>query len=234
MWARLRRAHLFLSLPQIVQSAVEKQILLSTAYLPPISWFAAALTGKTILIEAHETYFKQSYRNRCIISGPNGVQALTAPISKPNGNRSLVSEVTLSFDQNWKKNHWRTIETAYNTSPFFLYYRDRIEKVLLNNHKTLFALNHELLELALSILTLSVHITSTNQYIKDASDYIDLRNIIHPKIIHLSVQNFPEYPQVFNDRHPFAPDLSIIDLIFNEGPASISYLRKIAEIRYAT
>jgi hypothetical protein len=201
-----------------------KPLLLSTAYFPPVSWFVFLNHHSRIMIESQETYPKQTYRNRCRILGPNGLQILSVPVSKPNGNSSKTTQVLVSSDDHWKRIHWRAIKTAYNASPFFLYYRDRIEKELFSPHYKLFDLNISLIRLLLDFLDIQVNIEFTDVFNKDAVNCTDLRTQIHPKKKLLVSRSLPRYTQVFGERYGFVPDLGIIDLLFNEGPASKDYL----------
>ncbi|MBE0662630.1 MAG: WbqC family protein [Bacteroidales bacterium] len=204
-------------------------VLLSTAYFPPISWFAAILKNDKVILEACETYSRQTYRNRCQILGPNGLQSLSVPITKPYGNRTQTSEVQIVTPSAWNRLHWRAIVTTYNASPFFLYYRDKIELVLFEPQNSLFALNLSLIELLLELLEIEKPVSLSIDFEKDPKDLIDLRNSIHPKKAFLSMDLFPPYTQVFSTKFPFIPDLSIIDLLFNEGPASKDYLLNLSQ-----
>jgi hypothetical protein len=203
-------------------------ILLSTAYFPPVSWFASLLKSSNACIEVHETYSKQTYRNRCHIFSPNGLQALTVPVAKPFGNRSKTTEVVLAQETAWRRLHWKAIETAYNTSPFFLFYCDQTAKILFEEQTHLYGLNHSLLLLMLDFLDMKPEVSFSTGFDKEPADFTDLRNIIHPKKQFLPNNSFPVYTQVFSTKHPFIPDLSILDLLFNEGPASKDYLREVA------
>lgn len=215
---------------KVVLWVMEKQVLLSTAYLPPISWFAALLKSETVFLEVHETYPKQTFRNRCNILGPNGKQTLSVPVSKPSGNNSKIWEVEITDHNNWKRLHWRAMLTAYNASPFFLYYRDRIEAALFRNHIHLWSLNLQLIGLIIGMLALKVHLIPTSGFVKVPRNAYDLRNIIHPKNEFVALQSFVSYPQVFSAKYPFIPDLSIVDLLFNEGPAARDYVQDIASL----
>ena len=208
---------------------MSKSILLSTAYFPPISWVATLLRSGLAHIEAQETYAKQSYRNRCYIYGPNGMQSLIVPVSKPSGNKSKTGDVLIAPEIKWKKLHWRAIETAYNTSPFFLFYRDQIDEVLFASHFHLITFNHDIIKLLVELLGIRVSMVTTSVFEKEPDELYDLRNRIHPKKTFLHNTSFPAYTQVFSSKYGFIPDLSIIDLLFNEGPASIDYLNKITE-----
>lgn len=201
--------------------------ILTTAYFPPVVWFAAVLAGNEILIESCETYSKQSYRNRCVILGPNSTQSLVVPVIKPSGNKSQSSAILIS-DGNWRTNHWRSIVTAYNKSPFFLYYRDQIENELFKPYERLFELNFALINLLVKYTGINTQISFTASFVKDYGNNCDLRNAIHPKKIFFDPVSFPPYTQVFPDKDGFIPNLSIIDLLFNQGPASISFLKPVA------
>ncbi len=200
------------------------KILLSTSYFPPIEYMAKIIEADEVIIEAHENFQKQSYRNRCYIAGPNGKQMLNIPIVKPQGNHTTIQEVLLSTPFNWKEQHWNSIETAYNSSPFLLYYEDEIKEVFFDNHKTLWDFNWALLNLSKELLQIETLFTPSDKYISKPESSIDLRNKIHPKKPSTLVQE--PYIQVFSSKYDFIPNLSLLDLLFNLGPESGIYLRK--------
>lgn len=204
-------------------------VLLSTAYLPPIYYVSGCLHPEKILIEAHETYAKQTCRNHCNIYGPNGKQALSIPVNKVHGNHTLVKDIRISYLLPWQKIHWRSIETAYNKSPFFLYYRDYFETFYDNKFDFLLDLNFKLLEVIFLILRIDKEIGITGYFEKHPGETGDYRNILVSKNYPLPVL-LPEYIQVFGTRHGFLPNLSIIDLIFNLGPGAIEYLKSFPSI----
>ena len=197
-------------------------ILLPTAYLPSINYIEECLRSETILLEAFETYTKQTYRNHCIIAGPNGKQRLTVPVNKINGNHTLTKDIRISYDQDWHKMHWRSIETAYNNSPFFLYYRDYYEPYYLKKYDFLIDLNLHLLETVFIILRVKRELEFTDEYQKDPSPVKRLRNEWIQKKSEM-VHPFQKYTQVFESKIGFIPNLSIIDLIFNLGPEAVQY-----------
>ena len=197
--------------------------ILTTAYFPPISYFAAIAQADNVLIEANEHYQKKSYRSRCYIAGPHGKQMLNIPIDRQDGNQTMISDAKLLYIENWQKQHWNSLITAYNSSPFLLYYQDEIESVFFKKYDTLWELNKELLALILELLQINIPITYTKEYIKSPSEINDYRGIINPR----NIYDNEVYIQVFGDKHGFISDLSILDLLFNLGPDASYYLSKI-------
>ncbi len=198
-------------------------VLLPTAYFPPISYMALLFRGEAVFIEAEETFPKQTYRNRCVISTVNGKLDLVVPVTRSFGNHTTTSQVEISFAEPWNKRHWRAIVTAYSSSPFFLYYCDELKPLFKKIDGKLLQHNNRILETLLQIIgfTVDIHLTST--YMREPDDISDLRALIHPKKPAL-IHEFPNYQQVFKHKQGFIPDLSILDLIFNLGPESKEYL----------
>lgn len=208
---------------------MQTDTLLSTAYFPPLSYMAAVANSQSIWIEAYETYPKQTWRNRCTIATANGLQNLIVPVIKINGNQTLTHEIRISYSENWQQLHWRALEAAYNKSPYFEYYKDRLEVILKAEHIRLIDLNMFILKEILSILKINIPVQTTTSFNKSESKLIDLREVFSPKH-QLELNLFPTYYQVFNDRHGFQPNLSILDLLFCEGPATLSYLKNMKGI----
>jgi len=204
-------------------------VLLSTAYLPPVSWMAAAIQSFYTGIEIHETYPKQTFRNRCNIATSTGILSLTVPVNRINGNHTKTIDICIDNSTNWQHLHWNSILTAYNKSPYFLYYRNLFEPIYHKHHKRLVDLNQELLVLITSSLKKgSIEFSFTTQYDPNPAS-IDLRCSFHPKnkpYQHITSE-LPRYMQVFEENHGYIPDLSIIDLLFNMGPEAIQYLLKL-------
>ncbi|MCX6232149.1 MAG: WbqC family protein [Bacteroidetes bacterium] len=201
------------------------EILLSTAYLPPVSYIAAIHHSDILKIEKYENYIKQSYRNRCNIMTSNGLLSLSIPVNKVDGNHTLLKDIRISYLSNWQMNHWRAIESAYNKSPFFLYYRDDLERFYKHSYEFLIDYNTDLLNLLLKKLNISVDIEYSEAFSPISNDENDYRYRISPKL-DIDLNNFPHYYQVFEAKHGFIPDLSIIDLLFNEGPQAKNYFLK--------
>ena len=195
-------------------------ILLSTAYLPPVAYFAAIARSGKAYVEACETFQKQSWRNRCNIYSPDGVQSLLVPVLHA-GSR-YIRDIRIDYSKNWQHLHRRAIATAYGPTPFFKYYWDGIEAILARRHEFLFDLNLELTDKLLSLLDIRKSLSLTSDYESAPTGLCDLRSAIHPK------REWPlwqpkEYYQIFSDRHGWLPDLSIIDLLFSEGPEAGNY-----------
>ncbi|MDQ3191592.1 MAG: WbqC family protein [Bacteroidota bacterium] len=193
---------------------------LSTAYLAPVSYYVCLANFNDVFIENHETFAKQSYRNRCGIYTANGVLNLSIPVNA--ANHSLIKEVKIDNSKNWQRQHWRSIMSAYNASPFFIYYDYELQPFYEKSFNYLLDFNNEIQQKLLSLLNFSVKITPTSDFEKSLNKDLDFRQLIHPK--KNSLFNLQEYNQVFNDKHGFIPDLSILDLLFNQGPESTSYL----------
>ncbi|MGA2822612.1 MAG: WbqC family protein [Bacteroidales bacterium] len=198
-------------------------VLLSTAYFPPISYISECLHSEQVLIERFETYPKQTCRNRCHIYGPNGLQTLSIPVLKVNGNHTLTKDIRIVISTPWQRLHWRSIETAYNNSPFFLFYKNEFEEVFEKQFDFLLDLNTVLLEIIFDILSIEKKIGFTDQFQKIPEGIDDHRESPKKKKA-ASNYAFPPYNQVFSPKHGFIADLSIIDLIFNLGPESCEFL----------
>jgi WbqC-like protein len=199
---------------------MSKKIILTTAYLAPVQYFTKFVEYDKVIIEAHENFIKQTYRNRCKLYGANGELSLIIPVKKSN-SKTKIKELLIDYDTNWRKLHWKSIESAYNSSPFFEYYIDDFLPFFTKKYKYLFDFNTELLNMILEILDISTKIEFTDTFFNNEYEMDDFRELIHPKKGGLD-QNFKviEYTQVFQSKYGFIPNLSIIDLIFNEGPNS--------------
>ena len=197
--------------------------LLSTAYLPPVDYFRAIRTYSGCFIERWENYQKQSYRNRCCIYSANGVLPLVIPIVRVGGRQS-ITEVKIDYTKDWQKQHWRAIHSAYKSTPFFDHYQDEIYPFYSSiKEELLFNLNSKLLSVILDILGLPSALNYTADYKEECPN--DFRNSIHPKRKSpLIADTNIEYHQLFAHKYGFAANLSIIDLLFNEGPDTLSYL----------
>ena len=197
---------------------------LTTAYLPPVEYIRLIIKSETALIEKFEKYQKQSYRSRCHIYSANGILPLIIPVSRNDGHSVSISEIRIDYTKQWQKQHWRAIVSAYKSSPFFEYYQDDIFPFYMNREDSLFDFNCKLLKMTLDLLGADYNLETTDSFQKiyPVGDY---RELIHPKReTSLSQKENGRYHQVFAHKHGFIPNLSILDLLFNEGPDAISFL----------
>ena len=202
------------------------KILLPAAYFPPVLYFACLMNAESAFLERKETYVKQTYRNRCNIYAANGKLRLSVPVIKVHGNHTKTEDMVISSLDNWKREHWRALESSYNSSPFFLYYADALKPYFHNNSGTLYEYNIAILETLTKLIGLEVNILETNSFEKSYPDMEDFRD--HTAWTKFSKEaNFPPYHQVFGDRYGFIPNLSILDLLFNEGPNTPNYLASV-------
>lgn len=200
-----------------------ENILLSTAYLPNIQYFTKLIHAKEAIIDPYENYVKQSYRNRCDILSANGPLSLSIPIERSKG-KFTVKEAIIDYSQNWQIIHWRAIIAAYRSSPFFEYYTDDFFPFFEQKEKYLIDFNYGLLETTYNLLGLNKNFVLSHSYCE--SHEFDYRNKISPKITSSSDAEFipTSYYQVFLNKYPFISNLSIIDLLCNEGNNSLSIL----------
>jgi len=190
--------------------------LFSTAYWAPISYYQIAAQSNVVQMEQHERYQKQSYRNRCTILSANGPLSLVIPILRPHN--SPVRDVRIDYSKPWQQMHGRAIETAYRSSAYFEEYSAQINKVYRKETPFLFDLNIEVWELSLALLGVSVSWALTERFAPQSDSEIDYRFAIHPKTkSKLQGLALNSYFQIFAHKFGFVPDLSILDLLFNEG-----------------
>ena len=194
--------------------------LFSTAYFPPVQYVATMLQHTALLIDAKETFPKQTYRNRMEIMTAAGVRALSVPVIR--NNHSRTDEVQIDYRERWNIIHLRTIEAAYAASPYYLYYKDEIEALLMPHYDLLLDLNQSILRWVLQKLKIEAEVSLTTDY-QQAPDVPDYRNVFSPKRP-LTADAFPQYYQVFADCQPFAHNLSILDLMMNLGPEAKWYV----------
>ena len=194
-------------------------MIIVPAYLPPVSFFKKIINLKTLYFSISTNYQKQTYRNRCIICTPNGIQNLIIPI-KHNQNNKSYNKTEIYNQLNWQKNHWKAIKSAYNSSPFFEYYLDDFDLFYKKEYKLLYNFNYDIFLQILKCIELNINVRKTNKIV----NYIDLKKILDPK---KNRENYNNYSQVFIRKNGFHSDLSIIDLIFNLGPRTNEYLNSI-------
>lgn len=195
------------------------EICLSSAYLGPVEYYSAIANAETVLLEQYDYYLKQTYRNRCHIATANGALALSIPIEK-TGNKTLMKDVQISDHNDWQSLHWRSIESAYNSSAFFEYYKDDFIPFYEKKWKYLLDFNNEIQSKVLELLEVDKKINLSSAYEIDFKNSIqDFRESIHPKKENILKSNSAYY-QVFEQKYGFQDGLSIIDLLFNMGNES--------------
>ncbi len=205
-----------------------KTILLSTAYFAPIRYYALSASEElTVIIEKHEHYNKQSYRNRCTVYSANGLLDLIVPVVKNATPKIAITETEISYDTPWQKLHFKTIESAYRRSPFYEYYMDDLSIFFEKRFRFLYDYNMQIMHTLFDLMKIPFRVRESSSYMEPGIGILDLRDGIHPKekkqipdISYIA----PHYTQVFADKFGFKSDLSILDLLFNTGPEAKEHL----------
>ncbi len=203
--------------------------LVTTAWLPPVQWWAHACAAGAIVIDAHEHYAKRSWRNRAHLAGPNGLIRLSIPLRKGKNRQMPIRAVQIAWDRDWAHAAWKTIRSAYGRAPFFEHYADELEVLFAERRELLFDYNLMWIEAIRALLGLSLDIRLTDRwYPVPAREFLDLRPLPGP---HVPLSADPAfrpvpYPQVFAERHGFLPNLSVLDLLFCCGPEAAAILKR--------
>lgn len=201
-------------------------VLLPVFYMPPISWFSVFLNPENeIIFEQFENFPKQTYRNRTNIYGANGKLSLIIPINH-NGKREM-KDIEISYREDWRNLHWKSIKTAYQSSPYFEYYEDKFRKIYDLKEKFLLDFNLKGLEVIQQILKTEKAQSLNEEYIKNPES-INFREKFSAKLP--SEFQMEEYYQTFSDKLGFLEDLSVLDLICNKGPESLTYIKSIKQL----
>ena len=198
-----------------------------TAYFPCISYMAQFLADDAPVIEIFDTFHKQTYRNRCHVMTANGVQMLSVPVKQVNGNHTMTKDMVISTVEPWQQVHRRCLESAYMSSPYFEHYYRYISPIFEQRFERLIDLNDASLTAILKMLKVKKEIVHTSDYVKETDD--DFRNVFVKRPIDNPSPITPYY-QVFENKFPFAPDLSVLDLIFNEGPEAMDYINALLKM----
>ncbi|MDO6737855.1 WbqC family protein [Wenyingzhuangia sp. 2_MG-2023] len=202
-----------------------KNIVIQPAYFAPIAQYAAIIQANSILFETQDNFEKQTYRNRSYIYAANGKLLLNIPIQSSKGEKLLSTSVKINYAEDWQKLHFKSIQSAYRSSPFFEYYEHDLAPIFDKKYTYLSELHQDCHHFVMDALQENKTCSKTKVYTKEYSQDIDLRNWTNPK---QNLQlDFPSYIQVFDDKHGFIPNLSILDLIFMEGPNAGMYLEKL-------
>ncbi|MGI9527264.1 MAG: WbqC family protein [Weeksellaceae bacterium] len=195
--------------------------IFSAHFFPTIRYMKDWIQAEYPVLDNYENMQKQSYRTRCYIVGPNGRQMLSVPTQKNNQSRR-IKDIKICYAEAWRKEHFKTLEAAYRSSPYFEYYEDIFQDILNQEFDFLFDLNYYILERILKIVQVNDKIEKTNQYYDRCEmDYREAYQARKEPVL------IPAYPQVFEEKLGFKTDLSIIDLICNQGPESLFYLKNL-------
>ena len=181
------------------------------------------LQADSVTFEMEDNFQKQTNRNRMYIYSPNGVQMLNIPIKHSKDKHQKYKDVRIENDFGWQKNHFKSLEAAYRTSPFFEYFEDDFRPLFEKKHEFLMDLNLEIFELVNNTLGIKIIPEKTTEFFHDVPNFIDLRHLANGK---KDTTQLEIYTQVFNDKHGFINNLSILDLLFNEGRYAVDYLKK--------
>lgn len=202
-----------------------KEILVSLPYFGPINQFFEIAKASKIWVEHEDNFQKQTYRNRMYIYGANGKLSLNIPIKHLPKTEIKVhqkyTEVKIDNESKWQSIHWKSLKTAYQTSPFFEYYEDELAPLFQKEYIRLYEFNRDCFETVVECLQLDLEFEFTSEYHKQPENLTDLRHLSNAK----QSINIPEYIQVFQEKHGFISNLSILDLLFNEGPNAVTYLK---------
>ena len=197
-------------------------ILIHPTYFPSISHYVAIIQADSVTFEMEDNFQKQTNRNRMYIYSPNGVQLLNISVKHSKDKHQKYKDVRIENDFGWQKNHFKSLEAAYRTSPFFEYFEDDFRPLFEKKHEFLMDLNLEIFELVNDSLGINIQPQKTTEFFHEVPDYIDFRHLANGK---KDTTQIEEYTQVFNEKHGFINNLSILDLLFNEGRYAVDYLK---------
>jgi hypothetical protein len=200
-----------------------KPALISTVYWGPISYFAEIIAYDQLILESKESFIKQTFRNRTYVDGPNGLLMLNLSVNHHSPRQIDLIEV--NQQEKWRQKHWQALQTSYGNSPFFEAIAADIELLYNTPHQRLWDLNLHTFHLACKWLRIQPQLKLTTEWFPESKDAVDLRSKFHPKKDLAS--SLPQYPQVFEHKTGFKENLSILDLICNEGPAAYDYLKQL-------
>ena len=204
------------------------EALLSTTYFGPVQWYQKLYRAEHVQIEQWESFQKQTYRNRCLIATTNGVLALTIPVER--GTSPLIKDIRISDHGNWRHLHWNALQSAYGESPFFEYYQDDFLPFFEKHWTFLLDFNEEIRQKMCELIDIQPQVSFTKAFypsssLPSPSLMSDYRTAINPKHPEPDTDFMPKpYYQVYQEKHGFLPNLSVLDLLFNMGPESIFYL----------
>lgn len=196
---------------------------LPLSYFGPIEEYSFVAQNNALNYEVHEHFVKQSYRNHCKIYGANGTLKLTVPLVLKSREKTPMKDVRIAQNEQWQAHHWKSIQSAYKNSPFFDYYHEQLLPIFLDEYHFLMDLDLKTNEIIQSCIGTNCQVIKTNSF--NAYLENDIRLALHPK--KEPIKHTPRYIQVFEEKHGFQPNLSVLDLLFNEGPQAILYLQNL-------
>ena len=199
-----------------------KTLLLPT-YFPSISQFAAIAQSQSLAFETNDNYQKQTNRNRMYIYSPNGIQMLNIPIKHKKDIHQKTKDIQLETAFDWQKQHFKSLEAAYRSSPFFEYFEDEIQPVFQKKHTFLMDLNFQTIEIVAKCLRLELNYQQTEEYFREPQDILNFRLLANGK---KDLSILEPYKQVFEEKVGFLNNLSVLDLLFNEGRYALDYLKR--------
>lgn len=197
-------------------------ILIHPTYFPSISHYIAMVKAESVTFEMEDNFQKQTNRNRMYIYSPNGIQLLNVPVKHSKEKHQKFKDVRIENDFAWQKNHFKSLEAAYRTSPFFEYFEDDFRPLFEKKQEFILDLNLQIFELINSSLGIKIEVQKTTEFFHNSLNYDDFRSLVNGK---KDVTQIEEYTQVFNEKHGFINNLSILDLLFNEGRHAVDYLK---------
>jgi len=199
--------------------------LLFPTYFPSISHFAALAQSENSVFEIEDNFQKQTNRNRTYIYSPNGIQLLNIPVKHSKESHQKTKDIQIETDFDWQKQHFKSLEAAYRSSPFFEFFEDDLRPIFEKKYNFLLDLNFETLEIVSKCLRMKLEYTTTTEYFHevDSNEYKDFRTLVNGK---KDSSSFESYTQVFDDKYGFINNLSVLDLLFNEGKYALDYLKK--------
>jgi hypothetical protein len=201
---------------------MNNEILIYPTYFPSISHYIAMIDAKTVTFEVEDTFQKQTNRNRMYIYSPNGIQMLNISV-KHNDANNKFKDIKIDNQYNWQKNHFKSLEAAYKNSPFYEYFIDDLQPIFEKKHEFMLDLNFEIFERINEALGISIPFDKTTEYFHEVTDKTDYRYLANGK---KDATQIEPYTQVFDNKHGFINNLSILDLLFNEGRYAVDYLKQ--------
>lgn len=198
-------------------------VLIHPTYFPSVSHFAAMVQADSITFEMEDNFQKQTNRNRMYIYSPNGMQLLNIPLKHSKERHQKTKDIRIEDAFDWQKQHFKSLEAAYRTSPFFEYFEDDLAPIFQKKHTFLMDLNFEAMEIVSDCLGFDFSYKKTTEYFHEVTDFSDFRAFANGK---KDTYEFDSYTQVFEEKHGYLNNLSILDLLFNEGRYAMDYLKK--------